>query len=97
MHTYVCICTYVAIHLFLNVFLYHIATLSSVGPIPTGGSPGKISMCIIICNVHPFTYIHPYICTFVNYVCQDFSEPIDWHLAVLHTCIRTYVCMYTST
>ena len=29
-----------------------------MGPIPTGGPPGKISMCIIICNVHPYTYIH---------------------------------------
>ena len=55
-------------------------------PIPTEVSPGKISMCSIICNV---LYMH--ICAYVCILCWDFSEPIDWHLAVLHVCIRTYV------
>ena len=46
-----------------------------MGPMPTEVSPGKISMCVCM------------YCT----LCWDFSEPIDWHLAVLHRCIHTYV------
>ena len=55
--TYVdmCICIY-----FLMLFSHNIVTSSSMGPIPTGGPPGKISMCIFICNVHPYTYVRMY-------------------------------------
>ena len=64
----ICICTYMYIHsyVYLNAFLHHIATSSSIVPVPTGGPSGKILMCIVICNVHPYTYICTYVHTYIR-------------------------------
>ena len=41
-------------------------------PIPTEVSPGKISMCSIICNVHAYMYV----CTYYNYSVGQFNRLI---------------------
>ena len=62
-------------------------------PIPTGASPSKTSMCIIICNVL-YIHIRIYIRVYVYYVCWDFSEPVNWHLCSCTVYIHMY--MYST-
>ena len=70
-HIYICryVCNYVyTYNLFLKCYFYttYIATPSSIWPMATGVSPGKISMWIIICNIICNIYVPMYIIVLGN-------------------------------
>ena len=76
-------------------YVHHIATSSSMEPIPTGVSPGKIRTNVYYymqCTIHVYyMYLHTYSHMYLHIIMLGFQWIIDWY------CIHTYVHMYIRT
>ena len=65
-----------------------------MGPMATGVSPGKIPINVYYYMQYKCICKHTYVHTYVCIIYRDFSESVNWHLAVLHMYIHTYLCTY---